>query len=129
MRILTILLLAGCTSMPAKEVYVVWQTPCSGQEAAIRRIKFVDTMTPTLDCLRAGNAEDTAKYILLTLMGMPITACALTDLKTNQAIIYAPISPSPTQIAVALGTLRPPEDLIQHEIGHAFGNGHYGCEE
>ncbi len=121
MRWLILLLLAGCASVPSREVYVAWQPPCASIPD-VRRVRFVDTAAPTLACIQAATGELKAQWVLLTLLGMPVSACTVTI--GNTATIYAAISPSPSQVAIALATMRPPDELVQHELLHAFGAHH-----
>lgn len=120
--------LAGCASpLPPREVYVAWSTPCS-RGPDVRRVRFVDTAAPVLACVQASTGIDAAQMILLSLMGFPPAACAMTVYgrpgTVDTAVIYAPISPSPAQIAMAIGTLRPPEEIVTHELQHVFGSDH-----
>jgi len=130
-RWLLILFLAGCTALPPKDVYVVMTEPPCGSGPELRLVRFVDTLLPLSACVAASSKEDATAIVLLTLMGMPMMACAVTVYATpgraERTTIYAAISPSPSQLLTAAATLHSPDDVLLHELQHAFGKEHLGC--
>lgn len=126
--VIVVLALASCSSLPPRDVYVAWRGPCSGEQAQVVRVRFVDTQAPVMACVQSSLAEGDVGPLLLTLLGAPPAACTVSYLGMGHATIYASISPGPSQILAAVLTLRPPEELMMHEIGHAFHVGHFGCE-
>ena len=118
-------LLSGCQTLPPKDVYVVWK-PCDSPVQTVR-VRFVDTVFPPLACvqrsLEVGNKGDAIVWSMLTLIGMPPAACTL--YAPGYAEIYAPISPGPTQLFNLMATVgMTPNDILIHELGHAFGQEH-----
>jgi hypothetical protein len=124
-----LLCLVGCatSSQPPKDVYVSWSTPCS-DGPQVYRVKFVDTQVPLLACVQRSIETDqkgtAGKLVLLTLMGFPASACTISWPGTGYAELYAPISPTPAQVLIAVNTLMPPQDLLHHELEHVFGEDH-----
>jgi hypothetical protein len=124
-----LLLLAACATPNApKTLYVQWdKPPCTEGGIELRRVQFVDTWTPVVACVRASAAPDAARLVLLTLVGMPVMACAVTEYgsyageRTEFTTVYAPISPSLTQVVSTTLTFASPETVLTHEIEHAFG--------
>jgi len=128
--LLILLFLAGCSALPPRDVYVVMTDPPCGSGPELRLVRFVDTLLPLSACVAASSKEDAAAIVLLTLIGMPMMACAVTVYATpgraEQTTIYAAISPSPAQLMTAALTLHSPDDVLQHELQHAFGRDHGG---
>jgi hypothetical protein len=133
----SLLLLSCATPAPPKTLYVQWdKPPCTAGGSELRRVQFVDTWTPTLACVQASSREDAARLVLLTLIGMPVMACAVTEFgewageRTEFTTIYAPISPSLTQVLTTTLTFASPNAVLEHELEHAYGLEHGGrCRE
>src|SRR6187399_2249084 len=71
--------LVGCSTNPPRDILVAWDTPPCSDKPQTRRVGFIDTMAPTLACAQAGTAIDTARIVVLALIGMPVVACAVTS--------------------------------------------------
>jgi hypothetical protein len=130
----SLVLLAACSTLPSRTIYVRWDTPPCGDGPQMRAVQFVDSLLPLVECVKASNQEDATKIVLLTLMGLPIAACAVTVNEIDQrgfkmwehTTIYSPVSPTPTQLLTIVATGVSPDALLEHEIGHAFGSVHGG---
>src|SRR5208282_1021688 len=116
------LALSACSSLPPKEYTVVWHTECSHGTQAVR-IKFIDTNQPVIDCIKHAHPASAAFMTVMTLLGAPPGACAI-GLPLNYMEIYAPMSPGAAMVFNTIGSLTTPEDVVEHELRHAFGSDH-----
>ena len=109
-RLTLVLLLAGCTSIEPREALTTWKTPCSnGLQTVV--VRYVDSPTPTLDCIRGAPPAAAAELVALTLFGFPPMACVLSQAGT--VTVY---------VNMNLGKIS--DEQIQHELEHQWGMQH-----
>ncbi len=119
---LAALLLSGCAVNPPVDTMVQYQT-CDGHSVKVMRLVVTDTNTPLLDCFKHAGGSGKAKFILLTLLGLPPAACALRDETGDYGEIYAKLS-GPMAAAISASTLHSTEGLFEHELEHETGMVH-----
>jgi len=104
------LFLCACTSIAPREGYMAWSTPCS-DGLTVNRVRFIDSPTPTLDCIRAAPPADAARMVFWTLMGFPPMACIIT-------------MPGSATVYVNMNMGRISDEQVQHELEHQWGMQH-----
>jgi len=109
-RILWALLLSGCAAAPQKTVTVTWDTHTSCG-ARTKKVTFVDSGAPALDCLRFS-----PDHAALLLVGMPIAACSVWD--ERNAMIYMAMSDGFAKAVASAATLESAESILTHELKH-----------
>lgn len=125
MKYLLALLLAGCSTWQPQDVRSVlidWKTPCQEGPPIVQQVRIIDTQFPLLDCIRYANPRLKTEMIMLTVAGFPPMACALQIGKNPQTGMEE------TEIFTSLAYFgdKLTNDILVHELRHAFGDTHGG---
>lgn len=97
--------------------------PCF-RELLATRVTVIDTQLAPVLCITHSMADypaDAALILFMTLLGLPVAACAVGT--SSGATIIAPIGPGLGHLVGAL-SLHTPDELLGHELAHVAGMRH-----